>query len=1001
MSTALVASLAALGCQASSEPPAAAPVAKIAQRVQSQYPLQGSEFSAQNIVPRDLAGTDPAIAFDGTNFFVTWQAEGYIVLAARINKAGQVLDTPPIAINRGLHLPVDRPAVAFDGTNYLVVWQQSAALIGLTEWGIHGTRVTPAGQVLDQPTPFIGPGPFYQMGLTLSRGTGHREWPAVVAHNGTFFVVWEDARDGTRDVYGTRVDGSGSVLDPNGILISGAAADQTRPALASDGQTIYVTWSDTRNQLGGPEVYAARIDKTLTTVLDPNGVAISSGPLDTLGEPQIAAFGGQALIAWDHGPDPYVARFDASGSVLDSGGKKLPFAASGPPAATHNGSNYFIAWGQYSGMQSVGGAPYIDLLGVHITPAGAVVEAAPIQITTSAEVPPPALAYDGQGSYFAAWLDWRQMDKDVNHVLTMLIYGGRITTAGAVLDGNGIAVARGLNEKVFPRLTRAAKHFFIAWTDGRELNGDAYGARIDLDQPPGQEVLDPLGIRLFDLPLGQELGDATSNGVQTLVVGRYLRYGLPTELVFNLSDSNGSLQSPAGAKIPGAVPAGPWHVRACAVGQDFFVAWPQHNGQDVDVHGARISAQGVVLDNPPLVVAGGSGDQTSPSVACNSKHNQILVVWEEPGAAGKDIAATRVSSTGAILDSAPLAISTAAGDQAEPRAAASDDGYLVLWTGSQTGKNLPYAGRIGIDGKLLDPQGLQLNSKGSSEGQAVAFFQTGYLALWVEGSANNRQIRTARVGLDGSVITSPSVSHTAIGWDPWPTVAPAGDGRFLIAYMGYDPDPALENFRLAFFPLTWKPLGGTCAADDECFSNACIDGVCCNGPCGGNGTPKCSVCSVALGASADGVCTVSALGQACRPKAGECDQAELCDGMALTCGADEAAPAGTPCSGGVCSGGSCIPASDLGDPLGDGPQLADAGVLADSGSNTEKKDAGGSTGDISVKAEARGCECQITGFHSLPTPTAVFLLAMAVAFTTARRRSSARGPATRRRRTRS
>lgn len=91
--------------------------------------------------------------------------------------------------------------------------------------------------------------------------------------------------------------------------------------------------------------------------------------------------------------------------------------------------------------------------------------------------------------------------------------------------------------------------------------------------------------------------------------------------------------------------------------------------------------------------------------------------------------------------------------------------------------------------------------------------------------------------------------------------------------------------------------GAACGRDPECGSGFCVDGVCCNEPCGDGRSDDCRACSVAAGGGADGVCEVVAAGAyTCRPEAGPCDQAEVCDGASARCPADEVRPAGEQCA---------------------------------------------------------------------------------------------------------
>lgn len=62
---------------------------------------------------------------------------------------------------------------------------------------------------------------------------------ASVAFDGPrYFVVWTDHRGDDQDIYGARIDSSGALLDPGGIVISNASGDQNFPVVAFDGNAI-------------------------------------------------------------------------------------------------------------------------------------------------------------------------------------------------------------------------------------------------------------------------------------------------------------------------------------------------------------------------------------------------------------------------------------------------------------------------------------------------------------------------------------------------------------------------------------------------------------------------------------------------------------------------------------------------------------------------------------------------------------------------------------------
>jgi len=93
--------------------------------------------------------------------------------------------------------------------------------------------------------------------------------------------------------------------------------------------------------------------------------------------------------------------------------------------------------------------------------------------------------------------------------------------------------------------------------------------------------------------------------------------------------------------------------------------------------------------------------------------------------------------------------------------------------------------------------------------------------------------------------------------------------------------------------------GGACTRGRQCATGACVDGVCCDSACSGS----CDVCSVALGATANGTCTVlpkTASPAECAP--GRCSGTSAA--CSTGCSVDTDCAAGA--SGGFCSSGVCV-----------------------------------------------------------------------------------------------
>jgi hypothetical protein len=126
-------------------------------------------------------------------------------------------------------------------------------------------------------------------------------------------------------------------------------------------------------------------------------------------------------------------------------------------------------------------------------------------------------------------------------------------------------------------------------------------------------------------------------------------------------------------------------------GASYLVVWGHQQGPNPNrIHGARVSLSGAVLDTAGFAITTAPGEQMSPAVAFSG--TCYLVAWYDTIGQG-DICARRVSTDGRI-DSLVVNISRAPGRQSEATIAPTFDGWLVAWRDQrQTGTNYAYAAR--------------------------------------------------------------------------------------------------------------------------------------------------------------------------------------------------------------------------------------------------------------------------------------------------------------------
>ncbi len=364
----------------------------------------------------------PAVAFDGTNFTVTWQDRvRWGLYGARCTPAGTVLDPTGFEISGGSGLT---PAVAFDGANYLVAWHDVVAWPPRAD--IYAARLSTAGAVLDPP------------GFVVSTSAVNEYAPAVGFDGLNYVVTWSDQRAGTWSTHAVRVAAAGGVLDPSGIAV-GAGLGNGGP-LSFDGTNYLVPMASAS---ASASASAVRLNPS-GRVLDPIPISIWPGAL-----PPASAFDGtNHLILWI--PDTsfhsvLAARVGTDGVVLDA--TPISIAVTGlsdwlySPAVAFGGTYYLAVW-EMSG----------HIIGARVTPAGVVIDPSGFLISDATfGQGGPAVGFDGT-NFLVVYGDSRGP-----------IYGTRVTDSGSVLEIGGFPISSGPGNR--PAVAFNGSDYLVAWLD--------------------------------------------------------------------------------------------------------------------------------------------------------------------------------------------------------------------------------------------------------------------------------------------------------------------------------------------------------------------------------------------------------------------------------------------------------------------------------------------------------------------------------------------------------
>lgn len=203
----------------------------------------GNSSGAQGFTIRQASNpTSVVVAFDGTNYLVVWQEQASFasiatnLYAARVSPGGVLLDPSALVLASGTTVATE-PAVAFDGTNFLVVWSDAA---GRTDGGrsIYGRRITTSGALLDG---VPNGGALQFSASSLADGSMPGGSAPVVAFNGTEYIV---AWVGSTGIKGARLSPTGTLNSGSGfeLQMSDRSSPASFPLTIASGTSPQLTW---------------------------------------------------------------------------------------------------------------------------------------------------------------------------------------------------------------------------------------------------------------------------------------------------------------------------------------------------------------------------------------------------------------------------------------------------------------------------------------------------------------------------------------------------------------------------------------------------------------------------------------------------------------------------------------------------------------------------------------------------------------------------------------
>lgn len=652
---------------------------------------------------------------------------------------------------------------------------------------------------------------------------------AVTAGSGQYLLLWGSSER----FLASRVSADGTNLDPDGIPIAEDPQKNLGGLHAAFNGTNYLiiwttfglapSWHDVKGRLLTP---AGALGEEIPVAVRPDGQY----------NPGVASHSGGFLVVWDGhdagNDDIYGRRLDGGGNLIDNDPFVICNAAESQTyprvAATSNG--YWVIWADARHWSSANRTS--DLYGRFVSPTGPPTDASERLLVESTDsLFLPALAGNGN-TFFAAW------KTRPSGVWNDILVGSRFDSTGARLDNPPAVIATNLQDYVPFDVAPSGSRYIAAWpsrlSDGVSnalviapfpaTAGGAPASVATLTNTPASLVIGTardtgehfllannqgmfltaadqpksptLKTVLTDPPV-QYRPSVAFDGTQYLVVWFDSREGF--QIFGKRFTASGEEIDPQSFRISYLSHSGPeyaaWRPRVAFGDTNFLVVWQQTktNAPPADtIYGTRVTSRGEVLDRPAIRIGAIGYAEDAPDVSFDG--TQFVVTWQSSANYSYNIAAARVSTSGVLLDSPPLKITTGYGYSNDPRISSRAGTSLIVWSRQNTTADFAriYGARLDSNGHVLDVSPLPISTGANTHWTpAVAAGPTNFMVTWTDLRNGASRLFGARVTAGGTV-QDPSgfpivTGNVSTNSQYLPEILRDGD-RYLTLWLDYRQD---------------------------------------------------------------------------------------------------------------------------------------------------------------------------------------------------------------------
>lgn len=289
--------------------------------------------------------------------------------------------------------------------------------------------------------------------------------PAIAGGRYGYFAVWDDGRNESRSVYGTRISPDGYPLDTCGILITtvrGSIFPDIAYGYTSSGMDNYlVVWVDSINVVRAVRISGGNIIGDVITISTAEALqaSVACAPSD-----------GYMVVWATMSGDLHGARISFNGNVV---GYMTVYEGPGTqsmPKISFDGDKFLVVW-----LDNRIGA--WKLYGSRITPLGNILDPGSRDlIGNTINIDYFDVAFGG-GYWF---LVWRYSD-------STSVYGARVDTSGTCRDIPALHVISGGSENYnYPAVSYSNGHFIVVST--RDLPSYTYSLQLAVVDTSGSII---------------------------------------------------------------------------------------------------------------------------------------------------------------------------------------------------------------------------------------------------------------------------------------------------------------------------------------------------------------------------------------------------------------------------------------------------------------------------------------------------------------------------------